>query len=72
MDVRAMLFGVCVVVFLAVALTMLVLSWRHHRDPQRQGENFHGSVLAELGWTLTPLLMVVALAWPTVRVVLGR
>lgn len=66
MNVREWVLVGCVGVFGVVAVAMLVLAWRHHRTPDKEGDNFHPSMVAELGWTLTPLLMVVALAWPTV------
>ena len=72
MDVRSMVLAVCVGVFVVVAAIMLVLAWRHHRNADKQEANFHPSVVAELGWTLTPLLMVVALAWPTLVAVWGH
>ena len=72
MDVRSMVLAVCVGVFVVVAAIMLVLAWRHHRKPGKEEANFHPSVVAELGWTLTTLLMVVALAWPTLVAVWGH
>lgn len=67
MELRSLLLGFCVIVFTGVALAMLVLSWKHHRNPSKDGGNFHASVWTELAWTLTPLLMALALAWPTVQ-----
>ncbi len=72
MNVRAIVLAVCVGVFVVVAAIMLVLAWRHHRKPDKDEANFHPSVVVELGWTLTPLLMVVALAWPTLVAVWGH
>ncbi len=72
MELRSALLGFCVIVFTGVALTMLVLCWMHHRNPTKESGNFHVSVWMELAWTLTPLLMALALAWPTVQMVWAR
>lgn len=72
MDLRSVLLVFCVIVFTGAALAMLVLSWLHHRNPTKESGNFHASVWMELAWTLAPLLMALALAWPTVRLVWTR
>jgi heme/copper-type cytochrome/quinol oxidase subunit 2 len=57
LQAREWMLAACGVTFFAVCAAILLSHWMHHR---RQTERFHKSSLAELGWTVAPMLMVFA------------
>ncbi|MBT0571772.1 hypothetical protein KIK84_15730 [Curvibacter sp. CHRR-16] len=72
-DLRAVLFLGCIALFLLVFVFMLGALWHHRLGVLRQGGRpFHASALVELVWSLIPIAIVVAMAWPAVRVVWSR
>lgn len=58
--------GVFVVVMAALAVTLV--RWRERPGARRPAE-VHGAVLLEIGWTLAPALILVAIAIPTIRTI---
>lgn len=72
-DMRAVLFFACVALLLLVFAGMLGALWHHRQGVLRQGaQPFHASAWVELVWSLIPIAIVVAMAWPAVRVVWAR
>lgn len=69
-ELRWFLMIAALVVFLAVFFAMFVSIWRHHRSGETK--NFHASVAVELCWALAPVLIVVAMVWPSARVWMGQ
>lgn len=72
MSMQWMIMVACGAVFFALSALMLVCAWVQHRKADANQPNFHGSLAVELTWTVTPLLMTAALAWPAVHSVLQR
>lgn len=52
---REWLLGASVVMFVLVCAAILVSHWHHH---QHADEHFHSSTLAEMAWSVAPMLMV--------------
>lgn len=65
---RWALMVVCLLIFSASFLALLVAAWRHHRADKLGQENFHSSLWVEISWTIVPSVIVLALVWPTARV----
>lgn len=65
---HAAMLLLCVALFFGAFAVMFWSVWRHHRAGATQRSNFHEAMSVELTWTLVPFLMVLALAWPIVRV----
>ena len=57
LQAREWLLAACGLTFFAVCVAILLSHWLHHR---RSTQRFHASSLAELGWTVAPMLMVFA------------
>ncbi len=70
-ETRWFMMVLCLAIFGLVFAVMLVSAWRHHRRHGEESVNFHGSVAVEVCWALAPLVIVLMLVWPTVRVVLS-
>ena len=66
--VRTGVLLLCVALFFGAFAVMFYSVWRHHRAGAVSRSNFHEDMSVELTWTLVPFLMVLALAWPVVRV----
>jgi cytochrome c oxidase subunit 2 len=64
---RAALMVLCLLVFLLVFAVMFVSIWQHHRSGAQGKTNFHASVAVEICWALAPFVIVLALVWPTTR-----
>lgn len=52
---REWLLGACVVMFVVVFAAILASHWHHHKHAD---EHFHTSTLAEMAWSVAPMLMV--------------
>lgn len=61
---RSLSLLLCAVVFVVAFSAILYAHWAHRRQAQA---HFHASTLSEMGWTLTPLLMVLALVGVTFK-----
>lgn len=62
--------GWALFIFLVVEALLLVTVWRFRDRPGRgEPRQVHGHVGLEIGWTLVPVLIVIAIAVPTIAVV---
>ena len=52
---REWLLGASVVMFAVVFAAILASHWHHHKHAD---EHFHTSTLAEMAWSVAPMLMV--------------
>jgi len=52
---REWLLGASVVMFAVVFAAILASHWHHHKHAH---EHFHTSTLAEMAWSVAPMLMV--------------
>ncbi len=59
---------IVLVVVLAVLITALI-RFRRRRGDDRIPEQIHGHVGIEIGWTIIPVIIVIAVAIPTVRTI---
>jgi cytochrome c oxidase subunit 2 len=66
-SVRGMLMILCLVIFLLVFAVMFYSIWKHHRTGVGRKTNFHASVAVEICWALAPFVIVLALVWPTTK-----
>lgn len=67
LNFQTVLMLVCMMIFSVAFAALLVASWRHHRVEQVHGRNFHSDLWVEMSWTIAPCVIVLALAWPTVK-----
>lgn len=72
-DVYAPITWIMVVIFVAVEGVLLYTVLRFRRRPgdareaEENPEQIHGNTALEIGWTLIPVVIVVALAFPTLQ-----
>lgn len=62
---------VCLVIFVAVFGVMFFSVWKHRKSKGAVPASFHESVKVEIAWTLVPLLIVVAMAWPATKTIVA-
>ena len=66
---RGWLMLLCLLIFVLVFAVMLYSVWKHHRGGVGEKTNFHGSVAVEICWALAPVVIVLLLVWPSVRII---
>ena len=54
---REWLLGVSLTLFVGVFMAILASHWHHHRHSEIR---FHNSTVAEMAWSVAPMLMVLA------------
>ena len=62
---------ICTVVFIAVFSVMFYSIWKHRKSKGHKAATFHDSLAVEVAWTLTPFLIVIAMAWPATKTVVA-
>ena len=62
---------ICTVVFIAVFSVMFYSIWKHRKSKGHKAATFHDSLTVEIAWTLTPFLIVIAMAWPATKTVIA-
>lgn len=61
------LFWVCVVIGVVVFGAMFYAIINHRKSKGAQAANFHESLAVEIAWTLIPFLILVAIAFPSMK-----
>ena len=62
---------ICTVVFILVFSVMFYSIWKHRKSKGHKAATFHDSLTVEVAWTLTPFLIVIAMAWPATKTVIA-
>ncbi|MBV8680908.1 MAG: cytochrome c oxidase subunit II [Aquitalea sp.] len=71
-DLHSMLLLVTGVIFLLVLAVMLYAIVRHRKSAGHIARQFHENTTVEIIWTVIPLLILLAIAWPATRAVLNQ
>jgi len=58
---------VCIVIFFVVFGAMFWSIWKHRRSVGAKAAQFHENTTIEIIWTIVPLVVLVAMAWPATR-----
>src|SRR3954470_18522629 len=61
---------VCIVIFFVVFGAMFWSIWKHRRSVGAQAAQFHENTTIEIIWTVVPLVVLVAMAWPATKTML--
>ena len=61
---RSFSLMLCAIVFVMAFTVILYAHWLHHRQTTQA---HHRSLVAEMGWSLTPMLMVLAVVGVTFK-----
>jgi cytochrome c oxidase subunit 2 len=65
------MMGVCLVIFLAVFGVMFYSIFKHRKSLGHKPATFHESTAVEIAWTVVPFLIVIGMALPATRTVVG-
>ena len=63
-DLHMLIFWVCVIIGIGVFGAMLWAMYFHRKSIGHEAENWHEHLGVELVWTIVPIFILVAMAWP--------
>src|SRR5881394_4064522 len=70
-DLHWGIMWVCVAIFFLVFGAMFWSIFKHRRSAGAKAAQFHENTTVEIIWTVVPLVVLVAMAWPATRTVLA-
>ncbi|WP_426173449.1 cytochrome c oxidase subunit II [Massilia sp. TWR1-2-2] len=70
-DLHTWMMVVCVVIFVGVFGVMFYSVFKHRRSLGHKPATFHESTAVEIAWTVVPFLIVIAMALPATKTVVG-
>lgn len=70
-DLHTLVLWICLGIFVVVFVPMAIAIIRHRRSKGHEAHAFHESARLEVAWTIAPVLILVAMAWPATRTVLA-
>jgi cytochrome c oxidase subunit 2 len=70
-DLHNLMMMIIVVIFIGVFAAMFYSVFRHRKSQGHAAAQFHDNTLVEIAWTVVPLLILVAMAWPATKAVLN-
>src|SRR6185503_7503393 len=69
-DLHFGVLWVCVAIFFIVFGAMFWSIFKHRRSAGAKAAQFHENTTVEIVWTVVPLVVLVAMAWPATRTML--
>ncbi len=70
-DLHDLMMIIIIVIFIAVFAVMFYSVFAHRKSKGHPAAQFHDNTLVEIAWTVIPLLILVAMAWPATKAVLN-
>jgi cytochrome c oxidase subunit 2 len=70
-DLHTTILWICVAIFVVVFVPMFFALVRHRKSAGHQAAKFHDNLTVEIIWTLIPVLILLAMAWPATRLVVS-
>ncbi|WGG49647.1 cytochrome c oxidase subunit II [Rugamonas sp. DEMB1] len=70
-DLHTWMMVVCMVIFVAVFGVMFYSIFKHRKSLGHKPATFHESTTVEIAWTVVPFLIVIGMALPATRTVVG-
>lgn len=70
-DLHTLIFVICCVIFVTVFSAMFYAIWKHRKSVGHKAAQFHENVTVEMLWTIIPLLILVAMAYPATKTVIA-
>ncbi len=67
-DLHMLIFWICCIIGVMVYLVILWSILTHRRSVHPEPAKFHDNVTLEIVWTVIPSIILLAMAWPSVRV----
>ena len=70
-DMHMLMFTICVVIGVGVFGVMFVSMFFHRKSRGAKPANFHESVKVEIAWTITPFIILIAMAFPATKLLIN-
>ncbi|MEO8509301.1 MAG: cytochrome c oxidase subunit II [Betaproteobacteria bacterium] len=70
-DLHSYIFWVCAVIFVLVFGVMFYSIFKHRRSVGHKAAQFHENTTVEVVWTVIPILILLAMAWPATKTILA-
>ena len=70
-DLHTLMMIICLVIFVAVFGVMFYSIFKHRKSLGHKPATFHESTTVEIAWTVVPFLIVIGMALPATRTVVG-
>lgn len=70
-DLHTWMMVICMVIFVAVFGVMFYSIFKHRKSLGHKPATFHESTAVEIAWTIVPFLIVIGMALPATRTVVG-
>jgi cytochrome c oxidase subunit 2 len=65
------IIGICALIFVGVFGVMIYSMFKHRRSVGHQAAQFHENTLVEVIWTVIPFLILLFMAYPATKTILG-
>ncbi|GAB2905340.1 cytochrome c oxidase subunit II [Uliginosibacterium flavum] len=70
-DLHTVILWICLAIFIAVFVPMFFALIRHRKSRGHQAATFHDNLWVEIIWTIIPVLILLAMAWPATKLVVS-
>ncbi len=70
-DLHSYIFWVCAVIFVLVFGVMFYAIFKHRKSVGHKAAQFHENTTVEVVWTVIPILILLAMAWPATKTILA-
>ncbi len=70
-NLHTWMMAICLIIFVAVFGVMFYSILKHRKSLGHQAATFHESTTVEIAWTVVPFLIVIGMALPATRTVVG-
>jgi cytochrome c oxidase subunit 2 len=70
-DLHTTILWICVAIFIVVFVPMFISLIRHRKSSGHQAAKFHDNLAVEIVWTIIPVLILLAMAWPATKLVVS-
>lgn len=70
-DLHNLMMIIIMVIFIGVFAVMFYSVFKHRKSRGHQAAQFHDNTMVEIAWTVVPLLILVAMAWPATKALLN-
>ena len=71
-DLHTLVLWICVAIFAGVFGAMLFAVIYHRKSERHKTAHFHENTAVDVIWTIVPILILVALAWPVARMLIAQ
>ncbi|PHV11608.1 cytochrome c oxidase subunit II [Chitinimonas sp. BJB300] len=71
-SLHTFLLVICTVIFVVVFAVMFYSIFKHRKSKGHKAANFHESTTVEIIWTIIPVVILVAMAWPATKVIIAQ